>query len=163
MHVYTKTMSEIFENVAAYEGDSGETAEIIETQMTTAGLQMIAAYEKLLQQGVELQISDLLIKLPEGDVAGAITLRLLKNMTLMQFAPVVGQPDLLLDILYLKSQLRLPAALVGDKPMLMAPFYPGMQTGVFIKEGDFLVHSAETRNGKLFLNNEEFILKLPQQ
>ncbi len=163
MQIYTQTMSEVFANVAAMEESTGSAGEILESQMTAAGLQMVAAYEKLLQQNVEFKISDLLVKLPEGDISGELTLRLLKNMTLMQFAPVVGQPDLILDVLYLKSQLRLPVTLVGEVPMLLDPIYPGMQTGIFIKDGEYLEHRAETKDGTLLLNGEEFNLNLQQQ
>lgn len=38
------------------------------------------------------------------------------------------------------------------------PYYPGMQTGLFIKDGDSLVHRAETKGGKLFINGKEVVL-----
>ena len=33
-----------------------------------------------------------------------------------------------------------------------------MQTGLFQKEGDSMVHKAETRDGKLYLNGQEVYL-----
>jgi hypothetical protein len=119
---------------------------------------MMAVYEKLLKAGLELQVADLAIKLPEGDITGGVTLRLLKDMTFMQFAPIVDQPELLFDIFYLKSDLSLPVGLVGDNPKLLTPVFPGMRTGLFVKSGNNLVHTAETTDGKLIVNSEEVVL-----
>jgi hypothetical protein len=126
--------------------------------MAAMGFQMMAAYERLLKAGLELQVSDLLVNLADGDITGDVTLRLLKDMTFMQFAPVVSQPELLLDIFYLKSDVSLPARLVGENPGLLTPVYPGMQTGLFVKRGDKLIHRAETIDGKLMLNGSDVIL-----
>lgn len=76
----------------------------------------------------------------------------------MQFTPIISQPEQLFDIFYLKSNLSLPVALVGENPKLLTPVYPGMQTGLFVKKGDHLVHQAETVKGKLMLNNEAVLL-----
>jgi hypothetical protein len=80
-------------------------------------------------------------------------------MTFAQFIPVANQPDLALEILSLKSAASLPEKLVGDASMLLAPFYPGMQTGLFVKDGESIRHTAETKDGKLFLNDNEVVLK----
>jgi hypothetical protein len=118
-------------------------------------MQAIAAFEKLLQAGFEMEISDVNIKLPEGDFHGAIKIGLLRDMTLMQFAPVVGQPQLILDILYLKSDVALPAQFAENTPRLTSPLFSGMQGGLFVQDGSYLRHQAETSDGKLFLNGNE--------
>jgi hypothetical protein len=122
------------------------------------GFQMMAAYEKLLKKGLEIKISDLNVKLAGGEINGDLTLQLLKDMTFMQFAPIVGQPELLFDIFYLKTDLSLPVNLVGENPKLLSPVYPGMQTGLFVKDGENLVHQAETVNSKFIINGKEVVL-----
>lgn len=159
MEIYTQTVSKLLAEMAALESQSEKSEEMMKQQMAAIGVQMVAAYEKLMKQGLELKISDLEMTLADGDISGDLTLRLLKDMTFMQLIPIVGQPEMLLDILYLKSNFRLPAQLVGENPNLLNPAYPGMQTGIFVKDGDDLVHQAETTGGKLMLNNTEVILK----
>jgi len=41
---------------------------------------------------------------------------------------------------------------------MVTPLYPGMQTGLFVKDGGNLVHAAETIDGKLIVNDQEVIL-----
>jgi uncharacterized protein YdgA (DUF945 family) len=158
MKTYTKIISEV---MAGLQNDPEQAGKTMEEQMGNVGIQLIAAYEKLLKKDLELQVSDLHIELSQGDIRADVTLRLLRDMTLMQFAPIVGQPDLALGILYLKSDISLPVELVGEPPLLLLPSYPGMETGLFVKEGDMLKHSAETRDGTLFLNGKEFVLSQP--
>ncbi len=158
MKMYSQIMSKFAGNMALAREDSEKAKQIMNQQMATIGFQMAAAYEKLLKGGLEFRISDLQVKLPDGDIKGDITLRLLKDMSFMQFAPIVSQPELLLDIFYLKSDISLPVKLVGENPNLLAPAYPGMQTGLFVKKGDNLVHKAETINGKLMINSKEVVL-----
>jgi uncharacterized protein YdgA (DUF945 family) len=158
MELYAQNVSEIFGQMEALQDDPETTKEIMNKQMAAMGVKMMAVYEKLLKAGLELQVADLAIKLPEGDITGGVTLRLLKDMTFMQFAPIITQPELLFDILYLKSDFSLPAGLVGDNPKLLAPIFPGMKTGLFVKSGDNLVHTAETTDGKLMVNSEEVVL-----
>lgn len=158
MALYAQNVSELLDQMAALQDDPETAKEIMGKQMAAMGVNMMAVYEKLLKAGLELQVADLEIKLAEGDITGGVTLRLLKDMTFMQFAPIVTQPELLFDIFYLKSDFSLPASLVGDNPKLLAPVFPGMKTGLFVKRGDNLVHAAETTNGKLIVNSEEVVL-----
>jgi uncharacterized protein YdgA (DUF945 family) len=158
MRMYTDAMSAVVGNMAAFDGDPEKAKQIMNRQMAAIGFQMVAAYEKLMKEGLELRISDLLVNLPAGDIRGDITLRLLKDMTFMQFAPLVAQPELLLDIFYLKSDLSLPVNLTGENPGLLTPVYPGMHTGLFVKNGENLIHQAETINGRLMVNSEEVVL-----
>ncbi|MDJ0622737.1 MAG: DUF945 family protein [Desulfocapsaceae bacterium] len=159
MDFYTRTVSGALAEAAALEDDPQGAGKRMEEQMSRVGLQAVSALEQLLQAGLEFQVTDAEISLQEGDIQGDLTLRLLRDMTLMQFAPVVGQPDLALDILYLSSNVKLPAAFADKAPQLLMPLYQGMQTGLFVKDGDILSHQAETRNEKLYLNGNEVILK----
>jgi hypothetical protein len=84
-----------------------------------------------------------------------VVLSLNKDMTLAQFIPLMHQPELVLDILSLQSNFTLPAELAGGNPMLLAPIFSGMTTGLFVKEDEKLTHQAETIEGKLFLNGQE--------
>lgn len=152
MRAYSRMAAETLENIAALDDNPQQTKKMIEEQMAEIGLRLIAAFEKLLNKDLELVLSDVLIKTAEGDITGDISLQLLKNMTLMQFAPIFGQPDLALKIFSLHSKITLPAALTGEPSMLLEAIYPGMQTGLFVKEGNTLRHEAETRADKLYLN-----------
>ncbi len=158
MKIYTQTMSKFFADMAALEAQPEKSKEVMNQQMAAIGFQMVAAYEKLMQEGFELKISDLEVKLAEGDISGDITLRFLKDMTFMQLIPIASKPELLLDLFYLKSNCKLPVKLVGDNTKLTTPAYSGMQTGLFVKSGDYLVHQAETAGGKFMLNSAEVIL-----
>ncbi len=77
--MYTQHMTPFFGNMAALEAGSEAAGEVMKKQMAMIGFQMMAAYEKLLKQGLEFKV------------------------------------------------------LVGENPKLLAPAYPGMQTGLFVK------------------------------
>lgn len=157
--IYSRTMSDFLGEMAALESAPGNNAEMRKRQVAAMGLQMVSAYEKLMKAGLELKISDLSVKMADNDITGDITLRLLKDMTFMQFIPMAAEPDMLLDVIYLKSDCRLPVNLIGEHPELLAPAYPGMQTGLFVKNGAYLVHQAETIDGKLMLNGKAVMLE----
>ncbi len=158
MKLYTSTVSAILGDINAAKENPEKMKQVLEQKMAMVGIQMVAAGEKLLTKGLELQISDLHIQLPDGEITGGVTISLRKDMTFAQFIPVVNQPALALEIIDLKSNASLPEKLVGDAPMLFAPVYPGMQTGLFVKNGQSVLHKAETRDGKLFLNDKELVL-----
>lgn len=159
MKLYTSTMNAFLGEMSNAQDNPEKMKELIEQQMAAIGFQMVAAGEKLLTNGLEFQISDLHLQTPEGEIKGDVTVRLKKDMTFAQFIPVANQPELALDILSLKSAVSLPEKLVGDASTLLAPFYPGMQTGLFVKDGEIIRHTAETKDGKLFLNDKEVVLK----
>lgn len=139
--------------------NNGRINKAVERRMDRAGTRMAAACEKLLTKGLEIRISDVQAKFPQGDVNGNIMLKLKKDMTFMQFLSVAVQPSAALDIFSLKSDFRLPYQMAGRQKTLLSPVYPGMQTGFFVKQGEDLVHKAETRDGKLFLNGKEVRLQ----
>ncbi len=162
MRMYSQNMSQVMGSIALSQKDTKESRDAVKKQMTAMGFQMMAAYEKLLKQGLEFKISDLLVNLDDGQIKGDFTVRLLKDMTFMQFAPIVNQPDLLFDIFYLKTDLSLPAHLVGENQKLVTPLFPGMQTGLFLQDGSNLVHNAEAIDGKLIINGREVFLSQQQ-
>lgn len=157
MKQYMQVISELF--------DAGvmENPEAMEQKMAIVGMQMMAAYEKMLTKDLEMEIKDFEIKLDEGDIKVDGTFKLLKDITFMQLAPIMGQPSLVLDLLYLKTDLSLPSSLVGGFPMLFSPLFPGMQTGIFVIEGEQAKHKAETKAGELFVNNSAVDLNQLQQ
>jgi uncharacterized protein YdgA (DUF945 family) len=158
MQMVTQSMSEYLANMASYENAPEMAKASVNQQLATIGFQMMAAYEKLLKAGLTVQISDLRANLPAGNINGQLTLRLLKDMRFVEFIPIAGQPERLFDYLYLKSKVSLPVKLIGENPKLLAPMVPGMQTGLFVRNGKLLTHQAETIDGKLMLNNHELIL-----
>lgn len=154
MQLYTKMAQSILQDISAAEKEPGKMKTILQEQMSRTQFQFLAAYEKLMKKGLELQISDLHAKLPEGEVKGDAAVSLNKDMTFVQFVPLLQQPELVVDIFSLQSNLRLPAELVRDNPTLVLPLYSGMPTGLFVQDGDYLSHKAETRDGKLYLNGQ---------
>jgi uncharacterized protein YdgA (DUF945 family) len=157
MKLYAEMANTVLKDITAAEDDPQELKKIFQEQMDRTRFQMITAYERLLKKGLELQISDLHAQLPLGEVKGDAVLSLNKDMTFAQFVPLIHQPELVLDIFSLQSDFSLPAELVGDNPMLLSPIYPGMQTGLFVKDGENLIHKAETRDAKLYLNGQEVV------
>lgn len=154
MKLYTEMAQSVLQDMRDAEDDPEKMKTILQEQMAQTRFQFFAAYEKLMKKGLELQISDLYAKLPAGEVKGDAAVILNKDMTFAQFVPLLQQPELVVDIFSLQSNLRLPAAIVGDNPMLLSPLYSGMPTGLFVQDGDNLSHKAETRDGKLYLNGQ---------
>ncbi len=154
MKLYTEMAQSVLQDMSAAEDDPAKMKAILQVQLARTQFQFLAAYEKLMKKGLELQISDLYAKLPEGEVTGDAAVSLNKDMTFAQFVPLLQQPELVVDIFSLHSNLRLPAGLIGDNLMLLSPLSSGMPTGVFVQDGDYLSHKAETRAGKLYLNGQ---------
>jgi uncharacterized protein YdgA (DUF945 family) len=153
--LYTEMANTVLKDVTAAENDPEQAKTVLQEKLIQTRFQFIAAYEKLLKQGLEFQISDLYAQLPMGEVKGDVVLGLNKDMTLAQFIPLIHQPELVLDILSLQSNFTFPAELADGNPMLLAPIFPGMTTGLFVKDDEKLTHQAETIEGKLFLNGQE--------
>ncbi len=154
MKLYTEMAHGVLQDMHDAEDDPEIMKTILQEQMSRTQFQFLAAYEKLMKKGLELQISDLYAKLSAGEVTGDAALSLNKDMTFAQFVPLLQQPELVVDIFSLQSNVRLPAGLVGDNPMLLSPLYSGMPTGLFVQDGGNLSHKAETRDGKLYLNGQ---------
>lgn len=157
MKLHTAAMRALFSEMAAVKNDPQKMREAVDRQMANMSFQLVAAGEKLLTKGLELQLSGLHLQVPEGEITGDVFIRLKKDMTFAQFIPVVNQPKLALDFLELKTAVSLPEKLTGDVPLLFSPVYPGMQTGLFVKNGGNSQHAAETKDGKLLLNGKEVL------
>ncbi|MBU1344586.1 MAG: YdgA family protein [Proteobacteria bacterium] len=156
--MYSQIMSNALREISASQQSRDTMKKAAEKQMTQMGIQLLGAYEKLLKKGLEIKLSDLRAQLPHGNINGDVALSLKKDMTMAQFLPIMMQPSAALDIFYLKSEITLPYQLMEGNPDLMSRLFPGMQTGLFLKVGNNLVHKAETRDGKLFLNEKEVFL-----
>lgn len=154
MKLYTEMAHRVLQDMSATENDPEKMKTILQEQMAQTRFQFFAAYEKLMKKGLELQISDLYAKLPAGEVKGDAAVSLNKDMTFAQFVPLLQQPELVVDIFSLHSNVHFPAELAGDNPILLSPLYSGMATGLFVRDGDSLTHKAETRDGKLYLNGQ---------
>jgi len=132
---------------------------IVQKAMAGSAPQFIGGLEKLLKKDLEIQVSKLDLELPQGKINGSLALGLKQDVTMAQFLMLAAQPDLALDIFSLQSDFSLPLALTGDRQDLTAPAFPGMKTGLFIREGERLTHRAEIRDNKLYLNGQEVVLE----
>lgn len=150
--IYMDMMGSFFEIFAQHQDDPEMMEEVMQAQMMGLGMQMVGVYEKFLKQGLELSIKKLNATLPMGNVEGALSLILNKDVTMAQMLPMATQPNLVFEYLTLNSDITLPKALTGDNPMLTAPLLPGMETGFFVEEGDYFKHKGETKDNKFFLN-----------
>ncbi|WP_457552715.1 DUF945 family protein [Desulfobacula sp.] len=156
--LYSQIVHDSMDEIVAAKSHPHTMAKTLKRQMTTLGIQLLGVYEKILKKGFEIQVSGLKAQLPQGKLKGDVTISLKKDMTMAQFLPIMMKPSKALDIFYLKSDISLPYSLFGDNEILLSPLYSGMQTGLFVKKGDRVVHRAKTREQKLFLNGKEVVL-----
>ncbi len=152
---YISTIKPIMMMAAQMKDEGNVLPQEMQSQLSTAGIQLLGSLEKLLKKDLQLKISNVSVTLPQGKIEGNCTLTLLKDMRLIEFIPLASQPKMFMDIFSLSSSIRLPADLIPDTPELTTPVYPGMKTGLFVKDGDILKHDAKTKDGKLILNGEE--------
>lgn len=158
--IYSRAVNDTIKSIESQQPAEDMTdyiMERMEKQISKTAPQLITACEKLLRKGLEIKIADLRAQLPQGKIKGDISLSLSQDMTMIQFIPIAMQPSAALELFSLKSDICIPHGLTGDNPNLLSPVYPGMQTGLFLKKGDNLIHSAETREGKLFVNGQEVL------
>ncbi len=155
---YSTEVNKIMKKIAGSQQTPYEMTQMMEDELLKIGPRLIGPAEQLLKKGLEIEIAGLKAQLPQGNIKGDLSLSLNKDMTMAQFIPIAMQPGAALDIFSLKTDITLPSKLTGDNPALLAPAFDGMQTGLFLKEGDNLIHTAETRDGKLFVNEKEVVL-----
>jgi uncharacterized protein YdgA (DUF945 family) len=155
MRLYMEMVGTLLSEIASVQDDPEALSRVLEEKMMETGFQLMAVYEKFLKGGMEIYVQDLHATLPQGDVKGDVVLRLEKDLTMAQMFPMMNQPEMIFEYISINSNLTLPKELVGDNPMLLSPVYPGMKTGLFVEAGTNLVHKAETRDKKLFVNSEE--------
>lgn len=158
MKLYSGVMNDVVDTGTGNRRSPQEVEREMLRQMAGASTQATAEFEKMLKKDFEIRISDLKATMPQGELKADISLGLKKDMTVAGFLPVLMQPSVVLDIFSLSSDVRLPFEIVGENPALLYPQFPGMQTGLFVRDGDYLFHSAEIQDGKLLLNQKEFIL-----
>jgi uncharacterized protein YdgA (DUF945 family) len=158
-NVYVDMLSDLMETLATTEGNSEQAAAMMEQQMPLFGLRLMSEAEKLLKKDLQIEITDLHLTLPQGEVEGDFTIGLKKDMTMMDFLPLTQQPEMLVEIFSFASNMTLPEGLVPNQNQLLAPMFPGMETGVFEMQGDKLVHKAEIKDDMLMLNGKELVLR----
>ncbi|MDH4316777.1 MAG: YdgA family protein [Desulfobulbaceae bacterium] len=158
LKLYTETMVKVAENISvAQQSDSEQLNATMQTQMNQNGFMIFAAFEKLLKKNLEIQISDLTVHLPEGEVKGDLVLSLKQDISMMQLFPLISQPALVTELFHFHSSATMPKELGNESPMLLAPLNQYMPTGLFVENGEKLVHSVEIRDNKLFLNEQEVL------
>lgn len=159
MAVYMKFITDALE-AGLLEPENQEAAQaVLEQQLMGLGMQLLGVAEKFLQKDLEINFKDVQATLPEGTIEGGLSIRLNQDVSIAQLMPLTSQPDLAFEYFSITSNLRIPAALIGDTTMLTSPALPGMQTGMFTVDGEYLQHASKTENGKFFLNGKEFSLQ----
>jgi len=151
---YTKILGELLTEIGKNTEDPEVAMQVFQARMSAVGLQMASILEKFLKPGLEIFVSDVHAGLPQGEVSGELVLKLEKELTVGQMFPMLQQPEQIFEYLTFHSNMQVPADLVGENPMLLEPAFPGMKTGLFVKDGTKLVSKMETKDNKLFLNNE---------
>lgn len=156
--VYTRMMTDLMTLLPEAEENPEQMEAMVQQQMMLAGMQMVTEVESLLKEGLQVQVTDLHFHLPEGDIDGDFELGLKRDMTLAGFVALAQQPAELLNVFSMKSHVTLPEGLIDDQEKLLTPMAPGMPTGLFEVDGPKIVHQAEIKGNKLYLNGKEFAL-----
>ncbi len=155
MQGYMNFLSNVMEEIKG--DDPQATEEYLSKNMAELSAQMVNMYEKICKSGLELSLNDIKATFPEGKILGNAKITLLQDLSMGAFMLIAANPSEALNYIALKTQLQFPKAL-GNTAQLTSPIYPGMQTGLFVEDGNNLKHSAETRDKKLFINGEEIQL-----
>lgn len=156
--VYADMMSDIMANLATAQNDPEQARAILNQQMARVGIRLMSEVEKLLKKDLQIEIADLHLTLPQGEVKGDFAIGLKKDMTLTDFMALTQQPEKLVEVFSFASNMTLPDGLVPNQESLLVPMFPGMPSGVFEKQGEKLVHKGEIKDNKLLLNGKEFVL-----
>jgi len=154
IRVYLELAGQLFSDISAAGDNPKELERVLQEKLMSYGLQLMAVYEKFLKAGLEMYVEDLTATLPQGEVRGGIALKMKKDLTMAQIMPMMNDPELLFSYLDYNSDFVMPTELATNKAQLLVPVLPGMSKGIFVEEGDTLVHHAETRDEKLYLNGE---------
>lgn len=159
MRVYVELAGKLFSDISAAGNDPKELERVLQEKMMNYGLQLMAVYEKFLKDGLELYVKDFKATLPQGDLHGGVELKMKKDLTMAQIMPMMNDPEMIFEYLDYNSDFVLPSVLATNKAKLVTPILPGMTKGLFVEEGEKLVHHAETRDLKLYLNGEHVDLQ----
>ncbi len=156
--VYLNTVMDVMKSMPQAEKDPEQFQAMMDQKMALAGMQMMTEVEKLLKKDLQFEISGLHLKLPEGEIDGDFQIGLKKDMSLAGFIGLAQQLSEVTNVFSLQSSCSLPDGLVNEQEKLLVPMLPGMQSGLFQQDGERLVHSAEIKDNKLYLNGNEFPL-----
>lgn len=158
MDLYVKMMSTMLGELGGMEENPEQALATIEAKMTEISFQMMAIYEKFLKGGLEIYVKDLKAELPQGRIKGNFLLRLEQDLTMAQMFPMMNQPEMIFDYISFSSDFSIPSVLVSGNQQMTSPIYPGMKTGLFVEEGENMVHKSETKNKQLLINGEKLVL-----
>lgn len=156
---YTDMVSETLARISPAANNPKQAEEMLAQQLPLMGLALLAEVEQLLKKDLQIEISDLHMALPQGEVEGNLAIGLKKDMTLASFATLAQQPEKLVEVFSFASNLTLPEGLIPNQENLLVPMLPGMQSGLFEQLGETLVHKAEIRDNMLLLNGKELVLR----
>jgi len=156
--VYVDMMGDMMTNLATLQNDPEQAKAMMNRQMALVGIRLVSEVEKLLKKDLQIEIADLHLTLPQGKIKGDFTIGLKKDMRLTDFMVLSQQPQKLVEVFSFASNMTLPDGLDPNQDRLLVPMLPGMQSGLFEKQGDLLVHKAEIKDNKLLLNGKEFVL-----
>ncbi|MCM2283500.1 MAG: YdgA family protein [Desulfobacula sp.] len=149
--------AEIMNSGPSNRQDMDAVRRAMEKQAADKGFEWVGICEKLLKKGLEIEISGLKAQVPEGKIEADARIGLENDLPLSGVLSFLMDPSTLLAYLSLESRIILPKGLYPTGRMLLSPMFSGMPTGLFVMEKDHLLHRAETREGKLFLNSKEVI------
>ncbi|MGL1933296.1 MAG: YdgA family protein [Desulfotalea sp.] len=159
--LYVTNLSKILKQVAITGDNQEELSKVMEQELGLVGIQMMGLADKFLKSGLEIYISNLHAKIKQDEVDANIMVRLEKDLTSAEiYSVLMATPEKVFEYISLKTDAQMNGELVKDiPPMLTIPSYPGMKTGLFILNGTNLKHKAETRDNKLFINDEEVTIQ----
>ena len=149
--------AEIMNSDPSNRQDMDAVRRAMEKHATDKGFEWIGICEKLLKKGLEIEVSGLKSQVPEGNIEADARIRIEDDPPLSGVLSFLMDPSNLLAYISLESYIILPKRLDPSGRMVLSPMFPGMPTGLFVMEKDHLLHRAETREGKLFLNRKEVV------
>ena len=155
LQLYMTALNQAISSAGVDAQDPKQVEKAVAQQMKLVGMQLLGVVEKMMTKDLEVQISDLHFTLAQGEVSGDLRVGLKKDMTIGQFAILAQQPTLGYDIFSLQSRCSLPTQLLGGDRVLLEPMFSGMQTGLFVENGQRVEHKAEIKDQKLLLNDKE--------
>ncbi|WP_462267940.1 YdgA family protein [Desulfobacter sp.] len=158
MRLYSNVMTQAGQRLEITGGNPGDFQNILKNEMARNTPQLMSVLNGLLKKGLGMEITDLDIELPEGEVAGSLDLSLKKDLDPSNIFVFAMQPDMMFSFFDLDAQLSLPYAFAGGIPNLTEPLLPGMATGLFVIKGDLLSLDMHIREEKLFLNGHQVVL-----
>jgi uncharacterized protein YdgA (DUF945 family) len=149
--------AEIMNSGPSIRPDMDAVRRVMEKQAADKGFEWLGICEKLLKQGLEIEVSGLRARVPEGKIEADARIRLENDLPLSGILSFLMDPSNLLTYLSLESRIILPKRRDSSSEMVLSPRFSGMPMDLFVMEEDHLLHRAETREGKLFLNGKEVI------